>query len=400
MAAPAQKYNVGGVLLDRPFKIRRLGHFGFNGLDMEKNTHFYIDLLGFRISAPARSGGFFGRHNSDHHSFVIFNREAIDQGLLSNPMSAKHYRQENDINQITWQVQSVDEVWQATRYFKDLELDVRTEGRAPAGVGSNFHLYVWDPDDQINELFTGMEQIGWDGKTKPPEMGHGYREAQMQAVPSEYDEVEGDIASGMDIYSGYRYIDPNPRTYPVDGILLSRPFKIVKVGPVNVFVDEVNATREYYEDVMGLTFTEESTWQGEKCAFLRCDTEHHSIGLFPKSWRSKLGLSEKTSNMSFGVQVANYRQLRDAVSFLRENGVRVETDIPTELHPGIDYAAWAFDPDGHCIMLYCAMEQIGWEGRPRPAELRAKIDPNNWPETVEARPGETFAGETLLGPWG
>ena len=253
MTTTGQKYNVGGVMLDRPFKIRRLGHFGFNGLDMEaKHWHFYIDLLGFRISAPAMNGGFFGRHNSDHHSFVIFNRESIDERLKSNPMSAKHYRDENDINQITWQVQNVDEVWQATRYFKDLELDVRTEGRAPAGVGSNFHLYVWDPDEQINELFTGMEQIGWDGKTKPPEMGHGYREAQMEAVPSEYDEVQGDIESGMDIYSGYRYIDPNERKYPVDGLLLSRPFKIVKVGPVNVFVDNVEATREYYEDVMGL----------------------------------------------------------------------------------------------------------------------------------------------------
>jgi hypothetical protein len=26
------KYNVGGVALDRPFKIRRFGHFGFNAL--------------------------------------------------------------------------------------------------------------------------------------------------------------------------------------------------------------------------------------------------------------------------------------------------------------------------------------------------------------------------------
>ena len=31
MATMAEKkYNVGGVALDRPFKIRRLGHFGFN----------------------------------------------------------------------------------------------------------------------------------------------------------------------------------------------------------------------------------------------------------------------------------------------------------------------------------------------------------------------------------
>lgn len=30
MTSTGQRYNVGGVMLDRPFKIRRLGHFGFN----------------------------------------------------------------------------------------------------------------------------------------------------------------------------------------------------------------------------------------------------------------------------------------------------------------------------------------------------------------------------------
>ena len=67
-----------------------------------------------------------------------------------------------------------------------------------------------------------------------------------------------------------------------------------------------------------------------------------------------------------------------------ENGVRVETNIvPPELHAGIDYAAYAFDPDGHCIELYYYMEQVGWDGRPRPKELRRKVDPNNWPEILE-----------------
>lgn len=42
-----KKYNVGGVALDRPFKIRRLGHFGFNASDFEASRRFYFDLLGF-----------------------------------------------------------------------------------------------------------------------------------------------------------------------------------------------------------------------------------------------------------------------------------------------------------------------------------------------------------------
>ena len=44
------KFNVGGVLMDRPFKIRRLGHFGYNCYKMEEAMTFYRDLLGFRTT--------------------------------------------------------------------------------------------------------------------------------------------------------------------------------------------------------------------------------------------------------------------------------------------------------------------------------------------------------------
>ncbi len=103
--------------------------------------------------------------------------------------------------------------------------------------------------------------------------------------------------------------------------------------------------------------------------------------------------------MSFGLQLANYQQLKDAVNFLRENGVRVETEIiPPELHPGIDYAAYAFDPDGHCLELYYYMEQLGWDGKPRPKELRRKVDPKHWPEMLEPV-SDTYTGEPFIGPW-
>jgi glyoxalase/bleomycin resistance protein/dioxygenase superfamily protein len=43
-----RKYDVGGVLLDRPFKIRRLGHFGYNVENVAGCLEFYCELLGFR----------------------------------------------------------------------------------------------------------------------------------------------------------------------------------------------------------------------------------------------------------------------------------------------------------------------------------------------------------------
>jgi hypothetical protein len=133
---------------------------------------------------------------------------------------------------------------------------------------------------------------------------------------------------------------------------------------------------------------------------LRCNTEHHSLGLLPLSLRDTLGMSTHTTCASFGIQVANYRQLREAVAFLRANGVRVETElVPPELYPGIDYAAYAFDPEGHAIQLYYYMEQVGWDGRPRGAGERRRVEPKNWPDTLEPL-ADTFKGEPLLGPWG
>ncbi|MGH7927580.1 MAG: VOC family protein, partial [Candidatus Binatia bacterium] len=98
-------------------------------------------------------------------------------------------------------------------------------------------------------------------------------------------------------------------------------------------------------------------------------------------------------------QVANFRQLKDAVRFLEERGSKVRDDIPTEFHPGIDYAAHVLDPDGHCIQLYCAMEQIGWDGRPRSREFRAPLKVRDWPESLGGN-DNVYLGEPFLGPWG
>jgi len=397
MAKPdGAKYNVGGVALDRPFKILRLGHFGFNAADLEASRRFYFDLLGFFVTEPA-GAGYFGRHAGDHHSFALFDKKIFNQRQYAGP-NAKHFRAENDINQITWQVQSVAEMAEATRYFHDIGVEVMREGRAGGG-GSQFHLYVWAPDEQIFELYYGIEQISWSGYARPVAMRHGTAVAPSEPQLPDYQLVTDDMNQGINVLDGVRYLSKMPLKYNVDGLLLPQPFKIVRVGPVKLFVDDYEELKRWHTRVLGFTLTEEVEWQGERCAFLRCNNEHHSLGIFPKSWRKKLGLSETTSNLSFGLQLANYRQLKDAVKFLRDNGVRVETDIiPPELHPGIDYAAYAFDPDGHCIELYCAMEQLGWEGKPRPKELRRKVDPNRWPEILEPL-SDTYTGEPYIGPW-
>ena len=401
MVAPvsvATKFNVGGILLDRPFKIRRLGHFGFNMADLEKAHHFYSDLLGFRVSDEFARGGWFMRFGTDHHAFALFQKPPAQTGTTPAAGERRYARPDITINQITWQTQSLSEPVNAVDFLLERGVELQRTGRD--GAGSNWATYFYDPDGHTNELYYGIEQVGWDGKSKPAEYRRPVREKVHLPVKSEFDEIQESLATtNVPIDAGYRPMEL-PGVHDVDGILLPRPFKIVKHGPVNLFVEDVARARDFYLQILGLQVTEEVTYRGEPCVFLRCNTEHHSLGLFPLTLREPLGLSLHTACASFGIQVANYRQLREAVAFLRAEGVRVETDrVPPELHPGVDYAAWAFDPEGHCIQLYYYMEQVGWDGRTRPASQRRKVDPSRWPEVLEPM-ADTFMGEPLLGPWG
>ena len=87
---------------------------------------------------------------------------------------------------------------------------------------------------------------------------------------------------------------------------------------------------------------------------------------------------------------------------LREHIVAVLSDagyeVSTDYRDGMK-AVLAFDPDGHAMQLYWSMEQIGWDGKPRPAASRRKIVAGKWPKTLEAD-ADSYAGEPFLGPLG
>ena len=402
------KFDVGGVMLDQPFKIRRLGHFGLNVDDPQACVNFYTELLGFRISdtidlgARMPDGGksfgdpkaYFMRHGTDHHSFVLFNRGVMSH-FAANSKNA--LPADVTVNQMTWQVGSLKEIAGGVDWFRANDVDIHRIGRDMPG--SNWHVYPYDTEMHRNELYYGMEQIGWQGFSKPQEAHERGFEAQptLPQMP-EYQEVNALIARGADLNSGVRHPETQPASYDVDGILLPRPFKVVRHGPVRLFCHDPEKAERFYTEVMGLVRTETITWRGHRAVFLRCNTEHHVLALYPIAIRDELGWPKTTTLAGFGMQVGSYRQLRDAIAYLRDRGARFVT-FPSELTPGIDYAAYLLDPAGHPIQLYYSMEQIGWDGRVRPHEGKSMPPIADWPETVAAR-SDSYMGETYLGPWG
>ncbi|MCZ6886360.1 MAG: VOC family protein [Alphaproteobacteria bacterium] len=409
MAKPGKdKFNVGGVMMDHPFKIRRFGHFGMNTQDQAAMIKFYTDLLGFKIvdtrdpfkgkETPPEFAdmgdctGYFTRYASDHHALVFYNHRF----RMAGDPEQKRFWPGNTINQITWQVGSLEEVVEGHKWLESEGCDMVRTGRDMPG--SNWHTYVKDPDGHINELYYGIEQIGWTGRSKPsPMFERGFHEAPVLPQISEYQEVQDALADDVDIMSGHRVNEEHlDFDHDVSGILMPRPFRVVKIGPVGLFVQDLDASIDFYAGRLGFIATEETVCEGERVVYLRNNTEHHSLVLAPLGLRAKLGLSDHTTTMTFGVQLADYQQLLDAVAFFKGHGFALR-ELPAEMTLGQDHNIFVFDPDGQAIQLYCHMEQVGWDGKVRAAAERRPVEQGNWPEALDAL-SDSYTGEPFLGP--
>jgi len=146
-ATEPELFDVGGYRLERPFRVRRLGHIGLNCTLIDESIRCYRDLLGLRISDrldfsqrvadPAvldglgDPGGYFMRHGTEHHSFVLFNRRvhaAINgERILTGPVT---------INQISWQVGSLREVVEGEAWLRETGNSVQRAGRDMPGSKS------------------------------------------------------------------------------------------------------------------------------------------------------------------------------------------------------------------------------------------------------------------------
>jgi catechol 2,3-dioxygenase-like lactoylglutathione lyase family enzyme len=167
---------------------------------------------------------------------------------------------------------------------------------------------------------------------------------------------------------------------------------------LRIFVDHLEDALDFYTQTMGLKITEEVSIHNHRCVFLRANTEHHSIALYPAALAKVLQLPNPSSLLSFAMQVGSYQQLQDAIAHLKSNGVQF-LELPREISAGIGHHAFAIDPDGFLIELYWEMEQIGWDGQPRPAHLRPKLssNPADWPSAIELS-ADAYCGEVFLGP--
>lgn len=384
-----ERYNVGGLSFSQPFKAVRLGHLGLWTKNTVQGEKTLVETLGLwqtdrLTSKEGELLGCFTTCNTDHHAMVAINPGTAD------PVRRAYYEAGATLNQISFQVNSLREVNEAHRFFQQHNQKIHRIGRDLPG--SNWAVYAYDPDGHRVELFYGMEQIGWQGKSKPASMYEHLPHVEFSLPEKpEVQEVRQAVDKGIDLLSGYGRDAGLPYAYDLGGVLAQRPFKVSGVGPVRIFATDMDASERFYTDIIGLTLSHEVTFDNHRCVFLRSGSEHHSVALIPVALRERLGMSPETLLMSFGLCVQTYQQLKDARQFLLDAGHQ-ELCLPAELNPGMGHVLHFMFDDVHCLQLYFEMEQFA-----APVSTAVPADPLAWPEQLQGS-GASFAAQLRQGP--
>ncbi|HLQ31432.1 MAG TPA: VOC family protein [Chloroflexota bacterium] len=144
-----------------PIKVRKLGHAVLVVNDIERTTRFWTEIMGFKVSDRNEQGMVFLRYGGDHHTIGL--AEAKEKGPLPG-------RDRAGLSHLAFEVGSMDELFHIRDFLKKKGVKITFEGRK--GPGSNPGVEFLDPDGYGIELYAYMDQIGWDGKSRPPEQWH------------------------------------------------------------------------------------------------------------------------------------------------------------------------------------------------------------------------------------
>jgi catechol 2,3-dioxygenase-like lactoylglutathione lyase family enzyme len=146
--------------MNPPFAVQKLGHVVVNVTDIEASKRFYTEVLGFKISdiygGDKMPGGMvFLRCNGDHHCLALIG------GL---PAEGEVKR---TLHHIAFELATLDEVFRARDHLQTYGAKIVFEGRRRAGCQVSVEFL--DPDGHHLELFWGVDQIGYDGRSRPEE---------------------------------------------------------------------------------------------------------------------------------------------------------------------------------------------------------------------------------------
>lgn len=141
------------------------------------------------------------------------------------------------------------------------------------------------------------------------------------------------------------------------------PFSINKIGHVVLMVADLKRSVEFYTGVLGFRVSDiygEDMMPGGM-VFMRCNADHHGVALVggAKDAASKRELH----HMAF--EVSTLDEVFRARNHLRACGATIVFE--GRRRAGVQIAVEFLDPDGHNLEIYWGLDQVGTDGRTRPA---------------------------------
>jgi catechol 2,3-dioxygenase len=148
---------------DRPFNLTKIGHVVLMSTDLRRSVAFYTGVLGFRVSdvypeTMMKGRMVFMRCAADHHGVAL---------VGAAPGVGKESAPQRELHHLAFEVATLDEVFRARDWLRKQGVKIEFEGRRRAGcqVAVEFR----DPDGHWLEIYWGLDQVGADGKVRPPE---------------------------------------------------------------------------------------------------------------------------------------------------------------------------------------------------------------------------------------
>ncbi len=161
------------------------------------------------------------------------------------------------------------------------------------------------------------------------------------------------------------------------------PFNITKIGHVVLNVSDLEKSVEFYTQVLGFEISDIYTPDIAPggMVFMRYNADHHGVALVGKM--PGKSPSVELNHMAF--EVSTLDEVLRARAHLEKAGVRI--DFEGRRRAGVQIAVEFRDPDGHLLEIYWGLDQVGSDGRSRPAEEW------KWAHTLEQAVAEPVAGQ-------
>ena len=147
------------------------------------------------------------------------------------------------------------------------------------------------------------------------------------------------------------------------------PVKVNKLGHLVYEVSDVEKTVQFWTEGMGFTLSDRNHLG---MAFLRCGSDHHAIALAQSKAPKRAGAEAGLRVQHLAMEVDNSDMLLAARDWLTRHGYTISFE--GRRGPGCNISLHVLDPDGFDFELYCYMDQIGDDGRSRPADQFRRVE--------------------------